>query len=103
MPGTKKPDLDKNLKKILRSSNKLKSHETKMWLRKKVSFQATPVVQNDDRSHSRSPTIKKEISKQYLFSDQEIKQNEIIEAIFKKFDSDGSGALDNDELIDLFA
>ena len=47
--------------------------------------------------------MKKEISKQYLFSDQEIKQNEIIEAIFKKFDSDGSGALDNDELQDLFA
>jgi Ca2+-binding EF-hand superfamily protein len=36
-------------------------------------------------------------------SEQEIRQNEIIEAIFKKFDSDGSGALDLGELIDLFA
>ena len=35
-------------------------------------------------------------------SDQEIKQNEIIEAIFNKFDADGSGALDLGELIDLF-
>jgi hypothetical protein len=26
----------------------------------------------------------------------------MIEAIFKKFDSDGSGALDIDELVDLF-
>jgi len=35
-------------------------------------------------------------------SDQEIKQNEIIETIFKKFDADGSGSLDLGELIDLF-
>ena len=43
------------------------------------------------------PTTRKEISKKYLMSEQEIKQNEIIEAIFKKFDSDGSGALDIEE------
>ncbi len=30
------------------------------------------------------------------------KQNEIIEAIFKKFDQDGSGSLDLGELVDLF-
>ena len=35
-------------------------------------------------------------------SDAEIKQNEIIETIFKKFDADGSGALDINELMDLF-
>ena len=35
-------------------------------------------------------------------SDQEIKQDDIIEAIFTKFDSDGSGALDINECIDLF-
>ena len=35
-------------------------------------------------------------------SEQEIKQNEIIEAIFVKFDVDGSGSLDLGELIDLF-
>ena len=34
--------------------------------------------------------------------DQEIKQNDIMEQIFKKFDTDGSGALDLDELVDLF-
>lgn len=35
-------------------------------------------------------------------SDQQIKQDEIIEAIFTKFDSDGSGSLDINECIDLF-
>ena len=35
-------------------------------------------------------------------SDQEIKQSELIEAIFLKFDSDGSGSLDLGELVDLF-
>jgi Ca2+-binding EF-hand superfamily protein len=35
-------------------------------------------------------------------SEQEIKQNEIIEAIFKKFDVDGSGGLDTGELQELF-
>jgi Ca2+-binding EF-hand superfamily protein len=35
-------------------------------------------------------------------SEQEIKQDDIIEAIFTKFDSDGSGSLDLFECIDLF-
>ena len=35
-------------------------------------------------------------------SDQEIRQNEIIETIFRKFDQDGSGSLDINELVDLF-
>jgi Ca2+-binding EF-hand superfamily protein len=35
-------------------------------------------------------------------SDQQIKQDEIIEAIFIKFDSDGSGSLDINECVDLF-
>ena len=35
-------------------------------------------------------------------SQQEIKQNEMMEEIFKKFDSDGSGSLDIGELVDLF-
>lgn len=35
-------------------------------------------------------------------SDQEINQNNIMEQIFKKFDTDGSGALDLGELVDLF-
>ena len=43
------------------------------------------------------------IKQKYLMSSQEINQNHIIEAIFKKFDSDGSGALDTGELIDLFS
>ena len=45
---------------------------------------------------------KPRVKKQYLMSEQEIKQNEIIEAIFVKFDVDGSGSLDLGELIDLF-
>ena len=35
-------------------------------------------------------------------SSQQIKQDEIIEAIFTKFDSDGSGSLDINECVDLF-
>lgn len=35
-------------------------------------------------------------------SNAEMKQDEIIETIFKKFDSDGSGSLDINELMDLF-
>ena len=43
-----------------------------------------------------------QVKAQYLMSDQEIRQNGIIEAIFTKFDSDGSGALDTNEIVDLF-
>ena len=35
-------------------------------------------------------------------SEQEVKQGEVIEAIFKNFDSDGSGSLDMNELVELF-
>lgn len=35
-------------------------------------------------------------------SEQEIRQNEIIETLFLKFDSDGSGSLDLNEIVDLF-
>ena len=35
-------------------------------------------------------------------SAQEIKQNEIIEELFKKVDADGSGGLDPDELYEIF-
>lgn len=35
-------------------------------------------------------------------SAQQIKQNEIIERLFKYFDADGSGALDLQELVELF-
>ena len=43
-----------------------------------------------------------QVKAQYLMSDQEIRQNGIIEAIFTKFDSDGSGALATNEIVDLF-
>lgn len=35
-------------------------------------------------------------------SEKEINQDEIIEAIFVKFDQDGSGSLDLNECVDLF-
>ena len=35
-------------------------------------------------------------------SEQEIKQNEIMEELFANIDSDGSGSLDLNELVDLF-
>jgi len=42
------------------------------------------------------------VKKEYLMSEQEIRQNEIIETIFTKFDTDGSGSLDLKELVGLF-
>ena len=62
--------------------------------------QANPCCENDEEEAPASgmPAIKA----QYLMSDQEIRQNGIIEAIFTKFDSDGSGALDTNEIVDLF-
>lgn len=42
------------------------------------------------------------VKKQYLMSEQEIRQDQIIETIFKNFDNDNSGSLDIGELIDLF-
>ena len=35
-------------------------------------------------------------------SDQEMKQNEVIESIFYKVDTDGSGSLDVGEILHLF-
>lgn len=35
-------------------------------------------------------------------SEQEINQDNIIETIFKKFDTDNSGGLDLEEMVDLF-
>jgi Ca2+-binding EF-hand superfamily protein len=43
-----------------------------------------------------------DVKRQYLMSEQEMKQAEIIEAIFIKFDTDGSGSLDINECVDLF-
>ena len=42
------------------------------------------------------------IKPQYLFNEDQIVQNEKMERLFSKFDTDGSGALDINELHDLF-
>ena len=79
-----------------------------MWLRKKGNFNTnnngTPGTENsaDEEKSNEGRSLSPQVSKQYLMSNQEIMQNDIIERIFKKFDSDGSGALDTGELIDLF-
>jgi len=85
----------KNLQKILGESEKLKSFEIKKWLRLKAKANSKS-PQRDDSSQ------KKEISMKYLMSAQEIKQNDIIEELFKKVDADGSGGLDPDELYEIF-
>lgn len=81
----------------------LKTHQIKNWLKHKVQFskfrEPTGEVPEDyEQRHAKIPYVKKE----YLMSDQEIKQNQIIETIFTKFDTDGSGSLDLNEIIDLF-
>lgn len=87
-----------SLKRALKESPSMTAFHTKEWLRKQARYYA---------SHSKVPGAsmkksKKVIRTQYLMSDQEIKQGEIIEAIFKNFDSDGSGSLDINELVELF-
>jgi hypothetical protein len=42
------------------------------------------------------------IKPKYLMYESEIRQNEKMELLFKKFDADGSGALDMDEIFELF-
>lgn len=88
----KKRSSERRLKKILGDSPKLKSMETKEWLRKKANYykQSSPEFKDT------------KISKNYLMSNQEKNQNDIMEQIFTKFDTDGSGALDTGELVDLF-
>lgn len=90
-----------SLKKLLIEHNQLKWHDTKKWLKKKVQFDKfkEPEPGQEDATIDK---LKPRVKKQYLMSEQEIKQNEIIEAIFVKFDVDGSGSLDLGELIDLF-
>jgi hypothetical protein len=45
---------------------------------------------------------KEDIQPKYLMNEQEVAQNEKIERLFFKFDTDGSGALDGNELFELF-
>ena len=63
--------IDQNLKKILKQSLKLKSHDTKTWLRKKVSMTNlnTNNLTDEDSPERGNSTLRKEISKQYLMSD----------------------------------
>ena len=86
--------------KSLRGSSELHGHTVKTWLRKRVRF---------DKFGEPSQGWKAEVAltvpvvkPQYLMSDQERKQDEIIAMIFAKFDCDGSGNLDLNELVDLF-
>lgn len=42
------------------------------------------------------------VNKKYLFSEEQRKQNEYMKMLFDQFDADGSGALDIEELTDLY-
>lgn len=74
----------------------MKTPEYKSWFRKKEGMNS--VQKDDDNKEERKEVIKRK----YVMSKQEIAQNEILEAIFKKFDTDGSGGLDIGELKELF-
>lgn len=67
---------------------------TKEWLRKQARYYGSQM-----KSVSKPKNV---IRRQYLMSDQEVKQGEVIETIFQNFDSDGSGSLDINELTELF-
>ena len=69
---------------------------TKEWLRKQARY----YVSQSNGAVAKKP--KNVIRTQYLMSEQEMKQGQVIEAIFKNFDSDGSGSLDIGELVELF-
>ena len=64
-------------------SEQLKDFTVKAWLRKLAKK-------------------KEDIQPKYLMNEQEVAQNEKIERLFLKFDTDGSGALDSGELFELF-
>lgn len=106
LPGTSTFQAPTGLKNLLKEHGQLKSHQTKKWLKKKVQFdkfkEPAPGDQDDAGDGSGPGSAVPLVKKQYLMSTQEIKQNEIIEKIFTKFDSDGSGSLDINELVDLF-
>lgn len=72
-----------NVTSILGESEHLKEFSIKAWLRKLARKQEA-------------------IQKKYLMNLQEVLQNEKIERLFVKFDTDGSGALDPDEMYVLF-
>ena len=91
----------RSLKKLLKETNVLKSHHLKQWFQKKVpqSYLSDPnkEIKVSSLSKPRPVTMQK-----YLMSEDEIKQTQMIESIFKKFDKDGTGSLDTNELQDLF-
>lgn len=68
---------------MLKDSEHLKDFGVKAWLRKQAKKQEA-------------------IRPKYLMNEQEVQQNEKIERLFLKFDTDGSGALDSNELYELF-
>lgn len=72
-------------------------HNCKTWLKKQANFAAQV---NQTKANQDGEGMK--VKKQYLMSCQEINQHEIIEQLFKNFDADGSGALDLNELQELF-
>ena len=103
IPGsaTNKSLLNKGAEaKSIRGSSELKGHTIKKWLRKRVRFDkfGEPCQGQKTEAALAAPVVKP----QYLMSDQERKQDDIIAMIFAKFDCDGSGNLDLNELVDLF-
>lgn len=106
LPGASAFEAPNGLKNLLREHNQLKSHQTKKWLKQKVQFdkfkEPAPGETGDGGEGGGGGEGAPPVKKQYLMSTAEIKQNEIIEQIFNKFDTDGSRALDINELVDLF-
>ena len=45
---------------------------------------------------------KKKVPKKYIYTRDQIKQKKQTKFIFDKFDADGSGGLDNEEVVNLF-
>ena len=86
--------------KSIRGSSELQGHTIKTWLRKRVRFDKFGEP-NQGQKAEVAPTAPV-VKPQYLMSDQERKQDDIIAMIFAKFDCDGSGNLDLNELVDLF-
>lgn len=81
------PTKEKQLKSILKPNDLLKRHKTKEWFHKKLGTKSTQ--QHIDATY---------IKKQYLMTEQQMNQEALIDAVFKNFDADGSGALDVSEL-----
>lgn len=103
LPGKHRFKPASNVTRIFNTNKDLlKMHGTKSWLKRKSKHDSLREQEKGSDPNKGEGNTVNRIKQDYLMSTREIKQNGIIEALFKNFDADGSGSLDVHELVDLF-